>query len=879
MNVTIFSNEIEASNISQSQYMGMSDTYGLAASAESTPFEMLKTMVAIKQPNNFSTRSPLEFDVKGFVKRLTNDAVLGAFNDVDPETVKMILTEVANALPRNRSIWRDLVTSFIGTGEKSRIDEVRMEYPKDIRALVESRWNIVEPVMTKYKIVQDTTEWNLIRSYAYEFVSAQALRFTNANGWTQNEFNVTRRLPPVTGVVQYDDLRTAITMYELMTHLERFDSVNWKKAYTDYLEFDSTKGRFSSKVSRRRVSAVGMASSIVNAIALTVISPTINLTAQEILDSVMFCLVRRWYPELPLPVELRGIVDTNDMLADLATNHAFFHMHQTNIKNGKGVYTLRHPVTTLAPTIFVQFKRAIDALLPYKTVTIGESVEALGIASVYNHLQEPTLRHIREQVEFKSGTDVFHISTLENQTFIDPVSTLGSRIDSVAEVVAAAVRKNNVDKIDRMIHEETDIVNRLSTRGTQLVINYDSMIDEGLQHGISPTALGVLLDPDATARQRLDADLRALYTRLNNIKNSERSGSVHTALRLLKSKLQTSKQSQYMFSFTKKEELPNSITDLVEFRIQKRMVERLSALMYFKTTLLAIYFADSVSLVYPEDYSREVDAKIIDSVAVGLEFEIHTNLVEPLGYSAILDGRLRTTEPLEVLVYARDTQAATSIMVQPTRLPQDVNTSDTAQDWAWFSISKRLAVRTKISGSLGGSTYSVDVTERDILSVAADVSNLYRTANTALVAASYTYVRSVLKRVDFMETALSTFKSTDPRVLSYQSMIKGELTKLLDVLSELASTPAAISLRATLMTKIRAQMDGQGKIDLYGPMDKLRFKLYTDLRIGGILLAFLLDDDIDQDLTKMISLFTKYSMFSDLLARRIQARAVNDDQL
>lgn len=101
---------------------------------------------------------------------------------------------------------------------------------------------------------------------------------------------------------------------------------------------------------------------------------------------------------------------------------------------------------------------------------------------------------------------------------------------------------------------------------------------------------------------------------------------------------------------------------------------------------------------------------------IAIAWDIRTDLVHPLGASALLASAVMTTEPLEAIVYQDDYEARKAL------IPADIKLSDYRDHvhiWDWYSASTKLSSSGTYVTRIGEKSFTVTVEEFEMLGMGA----------------------------------------------------------------------------------------------------------------------------------------------------------------
>ena len=862
MQVSVFSHKLDKINtLSQSVQLGLQSPFDLREAENVVPWQFSTMFKAKNQSKRFITIRKDEFDPKLRIQWLVTDYLAGKFAPLSFEEIAEYVRESFVALGRSSLYWERVYAFFIGVGSKEakQINNVAKKNADHIRMEITEKCGLFEyddkkyakaPKMVIAQLEEMMFEW--ITAYACSIFTAKEFQ------WIVPTINIEKQLLPDSEYPRFDDFVTIIEAHELLTFVNKFTMIK-RASITQFFSDPSD--------SRRRVSSSVLAHATSNEIAGLHQGVTPDLDARAVVEALFYIWRFALYPGMDIPSGLPKSVLEHQLVSDLSRNYSIYQIHNENVLAGKDDYSLAYEPNSITEFVFTHFSNAMASISPFETTTLDTEVESIRKVSSRDHLQRPTLIQLYENPKADGSTATFTVSRLNDFKFLNKVPMIGDLFEDANDKIASAMTFDSMMKLDRTLHEQTPISNRLSPDGVEMTINLPSLLLASIRYNLDPVLAMEYASPSATIAQRNNALLSILEKVLNDKHYSK-------TLEMESRSLMALFESGALKVGSGK--LPKELGD---YSLVHRITTRLDELrrsVYIKLMVIAIKKSDSISLVHHEGY----DKMAVEGSIVGLQFALTTNLMRPLSESAIRESLIKTTEPLEALLYTRDWDETSQKSYYAPALPDQEAAERHDNQWDWHQFTRGLRFTTVFSTTMLRQQYDVDITERDLLRQRNRVRYIRRTNNAMLIATASTWIAHVENRLKSLEKQQSTAdrKGEHDLALATRGVIIGILQEVVEIILELSKVTLAQQYAKKVRVAIPEQMRGRDLIDHASEVNTPAFEMELSLNATAAILSYVVDTNVWSGLLTITKRFKKYNIMESLLARAIANRNHADEK-
>lgn len=861
MQVSTFAKEIEnLKSLSQSVQLGLGRPFDLKESANVVPWQFSTMYAAKNQTKRFITIHKDEFDPKLRIQWLMADYLAGKFAPLSFDTISEYISEAFVALGRSTAYWERIYAFFIGVGSKEakQVENVGKKSADHVHDEVTSKMEMFSYDAKKYGKAPVTVV-RALEQLVHEWITAYACSILSAKefSWIVPGIHIEDQLLPDSDYPTYDNLITIVQGYELLLFLNKFNMVK-HGAITQFFSSPTDK--------KRRVSSVTLAHATANEIAGLHQGVTQTMDAEAAVESLFYIWRFALYPELEIPTGLPNSVLQSGVISDLSRNYTFYHIHNENVKAGLDDYRLTYAPTSISEFVFTHFENAMNTISPFSVVTLDKEIEHLRKVSSKDHLHRPTLIQIFENPKVDSSTATFTVSRLNKYKFLNQVPLISDLFVDANERIASAMTFSSMMELDRSLHNQTPVSKRMDPSGTAITLSLPSLLMASVRFNLDPSLAMVYADPNSTVEQQNDALIQIVEKVLNDKRYS-------------KTLEQESSELASLFEAGKikvGESLPGNVQEYSLFNRIWTRLEQLRRSVYIKLMVIAIKKSDSLNLVHHDGYTKIA----AQGARVGLQFTIHTNHVVPLSISAIHEGVVKTTEPLEALLYVPDWDETTQESFFAPALPSVEASERHDNRWDWHQATVGLRFSTTFKTTMLRGKYSVDITERDLLRQRDRVRFVRRTENAMLVSTVSTWVNHTEARLATLEkqVARANEQGDVDVALATRGVIIGILQKVIDVIQDVSRVALAQQYAKKVRVAIPEQMRGRDLIDHASEVNSAAFDLELSLNSAAAIISYVIDPNVWTGLLTITRRFSSYNMLESMLAKKIAAQN-NDDML
>lgn len=259
-----------------------------------------------------------------------------------------------------------------------------------------------------------------------------------------------------------------------------------------------------------------------------------------------------------------------------------------------------------------------------------------------------------------------------------------------------------------------------------------------------------------------------------------------------------------------------------------------------------------------------------DLPRLALVWEVRTTQVLPLGPTAIENGVVWTTEPIEAMLYEGEVEPTQTLSSAYHDIPSiaDFDRAQFLHAWDWWSISNPLSVSTTYKTTVRGQSFSVNMSETDLLMtpVARDrVRFILPASARAMVRLWLEWYAADIKSVR-AEMSRAKRDNDSATMIAADAHRRNLESAMIDTLRQIANTTMGKHISQKIVGTITAALYASATLDdrpdiLVGAQAALR-----DIWIGVTILQFLALIDME-DARVLIAQMSS----SDALAYRIGA--------
>lgn len=855
MKITVFGSQVDKQkDLSLSCFLGLKQAYELDASKGEHKWPFTTEFYPKNSSKRFFTQSKVYFEPTDRVRWLLNEHLAGKFGFTDFTEITDYIRECFVAMSRTSNVWERVYVFFMGTGtrEARNMGEVSKKDPDQVAEYVINQASEFDSAkMGLFKGIS-SSQRQIIEEIAREWVTAYICNFLASPtlNWIVPGVQVERQMMSTVDIPSRQALENIVDAYELSIFLTRYGAISHDTVHQFWK--DSTD-------SRRRVSALTLANATAREMGLQQQAIMAEVDSQAVIDTLFY--VWRWamYPDLVVDRNVPSTVLQSDTLSSLSRNITMWYIHAEQVKLGTDGYKLSYNVDIINEAVLKYFDKAFAEVAPFGVGPIDDRVASTIRRSLVNHEARPTMIQIYEDPRNDSACSAFTVSRLNDYKFLNPVIGLGEEFAAVNDSLAKQMTIGSLMTLTRALHQQTPMAIRMDARGPELTLNLPSLLMSAVQYNLSPIHAIAYAEPDATPMQQA----KALYAIVRDYVDAKRySRSDESEIQHLSNMMDTNAKKYVKGTLDQA---------FLEAPVVKQVLARLDQVkrsVFYKILVMAIRRSDEIAIVHHEGYSREA----AEGTHLGLQFTVHTNHVLPLSHSAVDKGIVKTTEPLEALLYSTDWDEEKPLVHFAPSLPTDVAAKEHDNQWDWYQYTRALGFSSTFNTSLRGSSYSVALDERDLLRRRSRTRYIRRTENPMLVATVTSWlnqIRSELNRLEAEVTALAAKPNTADLVIAKQGIILGILERVVAVIIQLAKTGMAKNYAKQVRVAITEQMRNRNLIDDSADLSYIAFDIELEVSAAAAVIHYVASSAAWDEVMKLSAMFSKYRTWSTLVARRL----------
>jgi hypothetical protein len=214
---------------------------------------------------------------------------------------------------------------------------------------------------------------------------------------------------------------------------------------------------------------------------------------------------------------------------------------------------------------------------------------------------------------------------------------------------------------------------------------------------------------------------------------------------------------------------------------------------------LAVHRGANVSIgeLAPDNSKETGDDSFPIMRPLYLKWDVRTTFTRQRGLSALLNGEVMTTEPLEVLAYAQDFEPTSVLDVKKTVLADYENA---IHMWPWHKYSTQLSLNASFDITLRNKRLNVSVNEHEMLALGARREELRFMNQYDTIAVVNLWIKELIEDYNFVEQKAKS--SRDPFVQeAYKGRAIQTALRLVSRLSAIANN--GVGQRAIAQVKQR----------------------------------------------------------------------------
>lgn len=469
--------------------------------------------------------------------------------------------------------------------------------------------------------------------------------------------------------------------------------------------------------------------------------------SQSIVTSVLTLLARSWDIETPREISPRERITASSHFSELKANFSVFLLAQEMMLRPDITPEVSYGDEEMVSTIIPIFMAAINELSPYKTRLLTDVAGVYAKASSRDHTRHPGRVIISEDWDFAPAVGAF--------------------------TTVRATREGEARYLPEAVAISTAL--EASMKPLQRVLSVPNIVRSAIEtYEMAPASTRI---PSHGTEMRLA--FPSLVAR--EIELGLPLGALQEALI--------------------KGVVPDQVTDGT---VKMTNTEYLSLIgdYYALICHLAVAKAGAVAIA---TYESELTGRRVPFMV----WTINTDLVKPVGPSAIMHGVVQTVEPLEALAYVADF-SATAALSSPS---PDLDTyRRSVHIWSWHKMSQPLKLAAVYGTTVGGNTYEAAVDEHELLGVGMRRPNVRFFTPVVASAVARMWLDMMDLELKYIAEMISTSKDT-----MVQDAFKGrQVATALDLFNSILSIGAVgAGARASSMitSRLAVSMYNKGKVD------------------------------------------------------------------
>lgn len=510
--------------------------------------------------------------------------------------------------------------------------------------------------------------------------------------------------------------------------------------------------------------------------------------SQSIVTSVLTLLLRSWDIETPREIAPRERVTASAHFSELKANLAVFLMAQEMALRPDVEPGVLYGDEEMVSTIIPIFVAALNELSPYKPRILSDVAGVYAKRSSRDHTRQPGRIILSEAWDFAPAVGAF--------------TTVRATRDGEGRYLPEAVA------ISTALES--------SMKPLQRVLSVQGIVDSSVET--------FEMAPASTRVPKEGAQIRLAFPSL-----VAREIELGLPLGALQESLTTGK-------------VPEAVSEGV-IKMTNTEYQSLVADYYALIAHVALAKTTGVAI---SAYKSDITGRTVPF----LIWTINTDLIKPIGSSAILNGVVQTVEPLEALAYVPDFNATGSLS---SPAPDLDAYRKSVHIWSWHKMSQPLKLAAVYGTTVGGVTYEAAVDEHELLGVGMRRPNVR--FFTPVVAAAV--ARMWLNMMDFELQYIDSMIASSQDSLVIDAFKGRRVATALDLFNAILSVGAvgAGARAASMITsRLAVAMYNQGKVDesteLMVGIQRHKINVWSGL-VTMQLLGLMSGDDIVELMTRL----------------------------
>jgi hypothetical protein len=480
-----------------------------------------------------------------------------------------------------------------------------------------------------------------------------------------------------------------------------------------------------------------------------------NYDAASVVTSVLTILGRLWTPNVPMALQPSIRIMKSSIVSEFRSNLALFLAYQDMVTRENIKPDVMYDPETMVNVILPTFHQAMNSLSRFKSRPLSDAISFMTKGSAFDHLGRPSHIAVYEEWDFSADVKAF-----------------------------VPVRQDVSGKV-RYLSVQTATSTALSAAMSPVraMLSLSKMADERLSaYKMIPTAERALMD-----------DVEFFLGLPSLIEREMSSG------------LSMYDLSDSIMKGSLREDLyPQADTEV------GCSPEKFKALLHD-------YYATMVHLVVAKMDQTFVTTAVEDGLVIErpyLVWDIRTEISKPLGQSAISNGMVKTSEPLEALAYAADFKATDALTVHQVDLEKYERS---LHIWLWRPHSSKLNYSTSYTTEIRNIEHTVSVNEAEVLGLGRRRDNVMYLTPTVAKAAVITWLNWIVEEDIFLTERIAS-ASGDLVKESFQGKKIRNSIHLINVLSSIGSSSAGANAARFAEQRLAESLYSTGNIDDYSEL-------------------------------------------------------------
>jgi hypothetical protein len=474
-------------------------------------------------------------------------------------------------------------------------------------------------------------------------------------GWLLPEYPVAYKMPRTTQYPNLDDLVDAVELKQARRFFESVRAVD----FTIVREALAKPSAPGSSLGAGAIAPALIAQYMANATVSASDSLRGRRSSIDVTKAVLSALVKRWDPELAVKAEDSTRLNESSALSEMSRNVILFIAAQELVLENQTFPN--YSDTEMIEEVIPAFNEAISTHPVFGKRSITDTVGHMGVTQAFDHQQRPILSVIYEAWRVDSTVAVF-----------DPV-----RVDKDGDL--------------RFLIPEATLSSRLT---------------DGLSGAMD------VMDLESIVSRRIGAFEAMSY--------ENRSGSVHGATSLVLPSLHDAiegsllNDEEKLLAIQCKGDVTKDVLEEVgtsRATLFTRVVKAAYRDLYVTLTHYAVSFAESTTIGRSKSIQGDLTDKRKHRALLALAYSHSAPYKAPIGSAAIMAGRIKTSEPLELISYASERKPALTLERKALNFEKSANS---LHSWGWHEESQAVShVTQEYVAEVGNASYQVRMRAQD----------------------------------------------------------------------------------------------------------------------------------------------------------------------